>query len=174
MLELPAMALETHPDMFTPEALADESLFDEEEPATRPGRIGPRAAASRRQPRMRDPDAQAVEIVTRVAEKLAVARSLVRILGSYARENVDVAGGVLRAYADHKMAEIIAHEGGASQGASQAASHADRARRVAAAAAEAAKHAAQLAAARAAARAQEVIADAASALDHEKLHDDAC
>ena len=170
MLELRAMALETDPHMFTPEALSDETLFDDEEPATHPGRIAPRAAASRRQARPRDPDAQAIAIASRVIEKIAVARSLARIFGSYARANVDVAGGVLRAYADQKMAEIVTREG--------AGTHVDRARKIATAAAEAARHAAQLAAARAAARAEEVMQDVLhepeGAHDHGERRDDAC
>lgn len=168
------MAQKADPRMFSPDDLANESLFDEEEPATRPGvaqsRVPPprsakaqtrRAAASGARVHVaKDPDAQAIEIVTKVAEKIAVARSLARIAGS-----------VLRSYADEKMNELVETD------AVNAMVHVERARRVATAAKEAAVHAASLAAARAAARTQELVDEASSmidSLDHEEAHDDAC
>lgn len=165
------MAQKADSHMFSPEDLANESLFDDEEPLTRPGVATsqvppPRSAKTQKKPRIRvakDPDAEAVEIVTKVAEKIAVARSLARIASS-----------VVRSYADQKMAEIVETD------AVNAIAQVDRARRVATAAKEAAVHAASLAAARAAARTQEFVAEASSLVasldtnDHEQAHDDAC
>lgn len=161
------MALKTDPQMFSPEDLANEALFEEEEPLTRPGVAEPRVAGPRsgktQKPRIRvarDPDVEAMEIVSKVAEKLAVARSLARIASS-----------VVRSFADEKMAHVVETD------AVNAVAHVERARRVATAAKEAAVHAASLAAARAAARTQEFVAEASSlieSLDHEEAHDDAC
>lgn len=161
------MAQKVDPQMFSPEDLANESLFDDEEPLTRPGvaasRIPPPRSAKTQKPRMRaakDPDAEAIEIVTKVAEKIAVARSLARIASS-----------VVRSFADEKMAEIVQND------SVNAVAHVQRARRVATAAKEAAVHAASLAAARTAARAQELVEEASTlveSLDHEDAHDDAC
>lgn len=170
------MALKTDPSVFSPEALADESLFDEEEPLTRPGvatgvaspRVAPprsaktaRAHAPAQVRVAQDPDAEAVAIVNKVVAKVAVAKSLAKIAGS-----------LFRSYADQKMAEIV------EQDTVNAVAHVARARHVANAVKEAATHAASLAAARAAAKAQEakaIVDQAASAmLDHEDTHDDAC
>jgi hypothetical protein len=185
------MAQKADAHMFSPEDLADESLFDEEEPQTRPGvsssalpssfasssapRVVPPRSAKAQKARIRaakDPDAEALEIVSKVAEKLAVARSLARIASS-----------VVRSFADQKMAEIVESDGG------NAIAHVERARRVAMAAKEAAVHAASLAAARAAARTQEFVDEASSLVEtldesvdesvagdggHEEAHDDAC
>lgn len=173
------MALQTDPNVFSPEDLANESLFDEEEPLTRPGvspsgvpspRVAPprsgktqAQAQQRSQARVRvakDPDAEALEIVSKVVEKVAVAKSLARIASS-----------VLRSFADQKMAEIVESDAG------NALVHVERARRVANAAREAAKHAASLAAARAAAKTQEFVEEATTmieSLDPEEAHDDAC
>jgi hypothetical protein len=160
------MAVQTDPNVFSPEALADESLFDEEEPQTRPGlasRVPPPRPGKTQRARIRaakDPDAEALEIVSKVAEKIAVAKSLARIASS-----------VVRSFADQKMAEIVESDAG------NALAHVERARRVAMAAKEAASHAASLAAARAAARTQEFVTEASSlidSLDHEEAHDDAC
>lgn len=162
------MAQKVDPQMFSPEDLADESLFEEEEPLTRPGVTAsrvppPRPSRTQPKPRIRaakDPDAEAIEIVTKVAEKIAVARSLARIASS-----------VVRTFADQKMAEIVESD------SVNAVAHVQRARRVAAAAKDAAMHAASLAAARAAARTTELVEEASSlveSLDHEDAHDDAC
>lgn len=166
------MAQKADPHVFSPEDLADESLFDEEEPLTRPGaaqsrgtppRSGKTQSATRRTARVRvakDPDVEALEIVSKVAERIAVARSLARM-----------AGTVLRSYADAKMAEIVESD------AVNAVAHVERARRVAMAAKAAAVHAASLAAARAATRTQDLVTEASSmieSLDHEGAHDDAC
>jgi hypothetical protein len=128
------MALQDEAHTFMPEACAESEVSQR--------------GASRRRASL-DPDAQAIEIATRVAEKIAVARSLMRIASVYARENANVAGDVLRRMADEKMAELVDGERGAV--------HLERARRIAAAAADAARHAAQLAAARASARVQDAI-----------------
>jgi hypothetical protein len=179
------MAQKADPHVFKPEDLANESLFDDEEPLTRPGvasrvpppRTGPKAPppaakapAQRSTARVRvakDPDAEALEIVSKVVEKAAVARSLARI-GS----------ALLRSYADQKMAEIVETDAGnAVAHATSAMAHVERARRVAMAAKEAAVHAASLAAARAAARTQEFVTEASTlidSLDPEEAHDDAC
>jgi hypothetical protein len=169
------MAQKADAHIFSPEALADESLFDEEEPLTRPGvstsssssRVAPPRSAKTQRTRIRaatDPDAEAYAIVAKVTEKLAVARSLARIASS-----------VVRSYADQKMAEIVETDGG------NAIAHVERARRVAMAAKEAAVHAASLAAARAAARTQGFVEEASSLVEslegdlgHEEAHDDAC
>lgn len=161
------MAQKVDPQMFSPEDLADESLFDDEEPQTRPGvtasRVPPPRSAKAQRPRIRaatDPDAEAVEIVNKVAEKIAVARSLARIASS-----------VVRSFADQKMAQIVESD------SVNAVAHVQRARRMATAATEAAKHAASLAAARAAARTTEFVQEASTlvdALDHEGAHDDGC
>lgn len=161
------MALKVDPQMFSPEDLADESLFEDEEPQTRPGvtasRVPPPRSAKTQKPRVRaakDPDAEAIEIVNTVVEKIAVARSLARIASS-----------VVRSLADQKMAQIVESD------SVNAVAHVQRARKVAAAAKEAAKHAASLAAARAAARTTEFVEEASSlvdALDHEDAHDDGC
>lgn len=176
------MAQEADATAFTPDALADETLFDDEEPTTRPGGERSRVAAPRSQPRTkvrsanartapRDPDAEALEIATRVVEKVAVARSLVRIFGGLARANASAATAVLRAYADRKIAEMVEQDAGP---VAAGAARVERATKVATAAAEAAKHAARLAAVRAAARAQEMLEDAGAALDPEDLRDDPC
>lgn len=165
------MAQKADAQMFSPEDLANESLFDEEEPITRPevtpSRVPPPRSAKTQMPRpktrvrvAKDPDAEALEIVTKVADKIAVARSLARIAGS-----------VLRSYADEKMHEIVETD------AVNAIAHVERARRVATAAKEAAVHAVSLAAARAAARTQDIVGEASSrsdSLEHEEAHDDAC
>lgn len=171
------MAQKADPHMFSPEDLANESLFEDEEPLTRPGVTAsqvppPRSAKTQNVPRIRvakDPDAEAIEIVTKVAEKIAVARSLARIASS-----------VVRSFADQKMTEIVETDGVGptpKDGVSHhAVAHVGRARRVAIAAKEAAVHAASLAVARAAARTQEFVAEASSlvdSLDHEQAHDDA-
>lgn len=166
------MAQPIDPSVFTPDALADESLFDDDEPLTRPGIAAPRVVPPRsgnvgktpkQIPRTRpahDPDAEAIKIAAKVVQKVAVARSLAKIAGS-----------VLRSYADRKMVEMVESDAG------NALAHVERARRMANAAREAAKHAASLAAARATARAQDFARDASSlidSLDHEDAHDDAC
>lgn len=173
------MALQTDPTVFSPEDLADESLFDEEEPLTRPGIATPRVVPPRsgKAPRphirvAKDPDAQAIEIATKVVEKVAVAKSLVRIFGAFAREHVNVASNIARAYADQKMAEIVEKD------AVNPIAQVERARKIANAVTEAARHAASLATARAAARAQEMIEEAGAmaeaVLAPEDAHDDAC
>lgn len=170
------MAQKADPSVFSPEDLADESLFDDEEPLTRPGtserpsaarprvvapRPEPRAEAKRPRRVMNDADAEALAIANKVVQKVAVARSLFRIASS-----------VVRSYADQKMTEIV------EQDAGNVMAHVARAQHVAMAAKEAAKHAASLAAARAAAKAQEAaqtIEQTTNALfDHEEAHDDAC
>lgn len=157
------MAQKVDPSVFVPEDLADESLFDEEEPLTRPGIAAPRVvpprsgsapkAASSRASQVRiarDPDAEAVAIVNKVIEKVAVAKSLARIASSLARS-----------YADQKMAQIVETDAG------NAIAHVERARRVATAVKEAATHAASLATARAAARTQDAMSVAQAMLDPE-------
>jgi hypothetical protein len=128
--------------------LADESLFDDEEPLTRPGVARPSAPPPRAtkkktpKPRLRvakDPDSEAHEIVEKVADRIAVSGSLARIASS-----------VVRSFADRKMAEIVESD------AANAIAYVERARRLAIAAKEAAAHAASLAAKRAAARAEEM------------------
>lgn len=173
------MAQPADPIAFTPDALADETLFDDEEPRTRPGVERPRVTAPRSAPRAKnvqaapaaraplDPDAEALAIATRVVEKVAVARSLVRIFGGLARANASAASSVLRAYADRKIADMVEQDGGPV-------AHVERARKVATAATEAAKHAARLAVVRAAARATEIAEAAEAELDAEDLRDDAC
>lgn len=176
------MAQPADPIAFTPDALADETLFDEEEPRTRPGVERPRVTPPRSSPRAKnvqapasraplDPDAEALAIATRVVEKVAVARSLVRIFGGLARANASAATTVLRAYADRKIADMVEQDGGP---VAASVAHVERARKVATAATEAAKHAARLAVVRAAARAGEIAGAAEAELDAEDLRDDAC
>lgn len=176
------MAQPADPHAFTPDDLADETLFDDDEPQTRPGVGRPRVAGPRSQPRSRvraagpramppDPDAEALEIATRVVQKVAVAKSLVRIFGGLAAANASAAGAVLRAYADHKLAELVEQE---QSPLAAGVAHVERAKKLAAAATEAAKHAARLAAVRAAARATEMVDEATAELDREDLSDDAC
>lgn len=141
--------------MAAQEAFASEAMLEEEVTEVRAG-----APRSHARARAVDPDAEAIAIVSHVATRLAVARSVVRIVGGVARESAGVATTVLRAYADRKIAEA----GG------------DRARKVAVAAAHAAKHAVELAAARAVARSEDVDDEGGGPrpLDHEDLRDDGC
>jgi hypothetical protein len=132
------MAQTADPSLFSPDDFADESLFDEDEPRTRPEAPRPSVVVQRAREVASDPEAEARELVARVAQKAAVVRSVVRIASS-----------VMRSYADQKMAEIALGD------AVNALAHVERARRIALAAKEAAKHAATLAAARMVARASE-------------------